>query len=78
MAVKRKPAPKRNRCLTCSSRRQSRGLCWSCLREAHAAIRSGESTEQGLIDAGLILPKQKSGRSVAASPWRRKLAKVSK
>lgn len=78
MAVKKKLAPKRKRCLTCPSLEQSRGLCWNCLHAAHTSIRSGEKTEEQLIEAGLILPSKRSGRRPATSAWRKKLAKVSK
>lgn len=63
------------KCLTCNSKAQSRGLCWSCLRDAHAVIRNGQRSEQQLIDGGLILPSQRPGRKIS-SPFMDRLSQA--
>lgn len=55
---------KRTKCLTCDNKPWSRGLCGSCLASAKASIREGRVTEQELIEAGLMLPSQRSGRPI--------------
>jgi hypothetical protein len=63
------------KCLNCPNKAQARGCCMNCLHTAHRVIRSGERTEQELIDAGMILPTQKKGRPIS-SPFLKKLARV--
>lgn len=50
------------KCLTCSNKAQSRGLCWRCSAAANASINRGDVTEQELIDRGLMKPIKKLGR----------------
>lgn len=51
------------RCRTCKKRAAvSRGNCATCLSNAHNLIRSGERTEQELVDKGILLPAKKPGR----------------
>jgi hypothetical protein len=64
------------KCLNCPNKVWSRGCCINCLHAAHRLIRSGEKSEQELIDLGMILPTQRRGRKIAASPFLKKLAKV--
>jgi hypothetical protein len=55
-------AAKKPRCLTCKNASKVRGLCQSCYEAAKAAMRDGTS-EQTLVDAGLMLARKKpSGR----------------
>ncbi|HAN97713.1 MAG TPA: hypothetical protein DCQ98_09915 [Planctomycetaceae bacterium] len=51
-----------DQCLCCERKRIARGLCSACYATALRVIRSGERTEQELIDRGLILPSKKIGR----------------
>lgn len=75
MATKRKRRSF-SKCLNCPNKAQSRGCCIGCLHAAHRVIKSGERTEQQLIDAGMILPSQRRGRPIT-SKFLTKLAKVS-
>lgn len=61
-------------CLTpeCGTKAHSRGLCANCLGDARSRITSGETTEDELIEAGLMLdrktpgPKKDRPRKIAA------------
>jgi hypothetical protein len=75
MATKQRRRSGAKKCLNCPSKAQSRGCCWNCLHAAHATIKSGEKTEQQLIDLGMILPTKRSGRPIT-SKFKTKLAKV--
>lgn len=72
-----KAAEPRAKCIVCkTNNRYSRGLCRRCGDDARIVIRSGERTEQELIDKGLLLPRKGVGRPIS-SQFRKKLAKVS-
>lgn len=72
MAKKKKNT---TRCLTCTNLAQSRGLCWTCLRSANAAIESGKITEEEAFRRKMILPRRSPGRP-ATSGFNKKLAKL--
>jgi hypothetical protein len=64
------------KCLNCPNKAFSRGCCPNCLHAAHRLIRTGEKTEQELIDLKMILPTQRRGRKISVSPFLNKLAKA--
>ena len=55
---------KKDRCIVpgCTNERFSRGVCQSCLREARMKIRLGETTDEQLVAANLLLPMERAGR----------------
>lgn len=56
-------------CITCGREALSRGLCSSCYQSAIRVIKSGDATDEQLVERGLILPKKKK-----QSAWSRKFA----
>ncbi len=70
MATKRKQRARK--CLHCKNKAVSRGCCRTCLETARAVIRSGEKSDQELVNAGLLLPMERMGRPIS-SPFRKKL-----
>ena len=75
MVAKKKP--RRAKCLSCPNNAHSRGLCSTCLSAAHRLINSGKKTEDELIVAGAMLPRQKPGRPIG-SAFSKRLAKLQK
>ncbi len=51
------------KCLTCTNKAQTRGVCWRCRAAARAGIETGKTTEVELIKAGLLLPSKGRGRA---------------
>ncbi len=76
-AKSNKPPKAKGKCLCCDNRAQSRGLCWRCNAQAQASIRRGDTTEEKLIKAGLILPSLRKGRP-AESGFAKRLAEIKK
>ena len=62
------------KCLTCKNKAKSRGLCGTCLAACKTCMDEGVS-EQWLIEAGLLLPRQKSSGRPANSGFAKALSR---
>lgn len=71
----RQAADKKTKCLTCSNKSTSLGLCPACRAEAKRVIRDGIFTEDELASAGLIGRRRRNGRK-AQSGMARYLVKL--
>lgn len=60
-------ATKRNKCIACNAKPYSRGLCQACYTAARRVIETGERTEDQLIDAGMILARQRKGQKLGSA-----------
>lgn len=70
MGTQRKGQP--SKCLVCKLNKvQSRGCCGGCGTTLRRLIDLGERTEQELIDKGLMLPRQKTGRPLGSKARQR-------
>lgn len=67
----------KKKCLHCTNKAQSRGVCWACSRDVLGAIESGKYTEAQAIDLKMILPRSKPGRK-PSSGFALKLSKIEK
>jgi len=62
------PIGKKEKCLVpdCNGTGSRRGLCSSCRNSANREIESGRTTEQELIEQGLLNPKTRKARLAIA------------
>jgi hypothetical protein len=64
-------------CLVCRERpAEIRGQCRRCRQGTSRAVAAGYTTEQALLERGLILPRRNGPTLVGAFEWRRKLAEL--